>query len=446
MHYYLDNYAHGILHSDLYQLVNDHAGTRPWGDSFGILNNDYTGTNVYDAIRSMTSLLKDPGYSASFTPDTLTYKLEGTDADTRTLLLEKSEGTFWLAVWQQEQTFNYNVADSQKGPVAQNPMAMKLTLQGAADGAVYVPENGNTNTVSTFDDASTISFTGGKEVVLIEIDPQAATTPTPAPTPTPQPAGHDTLVLHVAEDAYKGDAKFQVLVDGKQIGDLRTATTLHSSGDWQDVTITGDFDKGVHKVDVVFVNDAWGGSPTTDRNLHVNGLEYDGQHYDAAAALTKNGSTLTVNVTDDTALSTTPTPTPTPTPSAPDKLLFRVSEDAYLGDAQFKVTVDGKQVGTAQTIHAPHAADAWEDIILTGDFGSAAHQVSISYVNNAFGGSAAKDRNMYLDHIEINGHRIEGEAATSNTAANGHQDYDPHAAVMTQNGTVTFSTPADYWV
>jgi Ca2+-binding RTX toxin-like protein len=103
-----------------------------------------------------------------------------------------------------------------------------------------------------------------------------------------------------------------VTVDGKQVGGTQTASVSHASGQWQDVTLTGDFGAGQHKVGVTFLNDAWGGTTSTDRNLYVNGLEFNGKHYDGAASLLTTGASTTVSV--DGSASPTPTPTPTPTP------------------------------------------------------------------------------------------------------------------------------------
>uniref|UniRef100_UPI001B80C025 carbohydrate-binding domain-containing protein n=1 Tax=Muricoccus aerilatus TaxID=452982 RepID=UPI001B80C025 len=44
-------------------------------------------------------------------------------------------------------------------------------------------------------------------------------------------------------------------------------------------------------VEVNFLNDAWGGSSDLDRNLHVDGVTYDGQAVaSSAVSLERNGS------------------------------------------------------------------------------------------------------------------------------------------------------------
>jgi hypothetical protein len=94
----------------------------------------------------------------------------------------------------------------------------------------------------------------------------------PPPPPPPPPAasittgsGSDTLVLSMSEDAYQGDAKFTVTVDGRQLGGTYTATAPHATGGSQNFTFMGDWASGTHTVAVNFLNDAWGGTAATDR-------------------------------------------------------------------------------------------------------------------------------------------------------------------------------------
>ncbi|MBI0538334.1 hypothetical protein D9599_22480 [Roseomonas sp. KE2513] len=104
-----------------------------------------------------------------------------------------------------------------------------------------------------------------------------------APAPAPQassapevPGTTDTLVLRVSEDAWQGDAQFIVKVDGTQVGGINTVTASHAAGQTQDVVLTGNWGHGQHQMTVDFINDAWGGTPSTDRNLHVEGILANG--------------------------------------------------------------------------------------------------------------------------------------------------------------------------
>ncbi|MGA8193020.1 MAG: carbohydrate-binding domain-containing protein [Acetobacteraceae bacterium] len=116
----------------------------------------------------------------------------------------------------------------------------------------------------------------------------APVTPVP-PAPITTGSGSDTLVLSMSEDAYKGDAQFTVSVDGKQLGGTFTATAAHASGASQVFTFNGDWATGAHTVTVDFLNDAYGGSPSADRNLYVNAISYDGTATGQTAELLGTG-------------------------------------------------------------------------------------------------------------------------------------------------------------
>ena len=99
----------------------------------------------------------------------------------------------------------------------------------------------------------------------------------PPATPPVVGAGSDTLVLTVAEDAYQGDAQFTVSLDGTQLGGVLTTQASNSLGQGQVFSFGGNWGAaGPHVVTVSFLNDAWGGSASLDRNLYVNALAFDG--------------------------------------------------------------------------------------------------------------------------------------------------------------------------
>ena len=94
---------------------------------------------------------------------------------------------------------------------------------------------------------------------------------------------------------------------------------------------------------------------------------------------------------------------PVITGTGPDTLSMLVSEDAWQGDAQFTVSVDGQQVGSTMTASASHSKGKWQPLVFQGSWGTAAHTVSINYVNDANGGTASTDRNLYVSNFAYDG-------------------------------------------
>ena len=202
----------------------------------------------------------------------------------------------------------------------------------------------------------------------------------------------DTLQLSLSEDAYQGDAQCVITVDGKTVGGTVTVTASHAQGQAQSVSLSGQWGPGAHDVGVQFLNDAWGGTAATDRNLYVNGVALDGQASTAApVAQMANGTAH---------MATGASP-----------LVLQLSEDAYQGDAQFTVSVDGKTLGGAQSVGASHAAGAVQNFAFAQAMAAGTHDVAVSFLNDAWGGTAATDRNLYVQAIDANGAALPGTAA-----------------------------------
>ncbi len=72
---------------------------------------------------------------------------------------------------------------------------------------------------------------------------------------------------------------------------------------------------------------------------------------------------------------------------APATISFLVSEDAYEGDAQFIVAVNGKQIGGAQTVTASHAAGQSETLTLLDFFDADISQVDMRFINDRYDGT-----------------------------------------------------------
>jgi hypothetical protein len=168
------------------------------------------------------------------------------------------------------------------------------------------------------------------------------------------------------------------------------------------ITVDTVLAAGPHAVGVSFINDAYGGSPSLDRNLYVLGATYDGQPVAGAA------KTLLWNGTDNFTVNVPSTPAPTVT----SKAVINVSEDAYLGDAKFAVAIDGKPMGT-YTATASHAAGQSQAISLTGIAENfKPHDIAITFLNDAYNGSPSQDRNLYVNSIQFDNQNVAGASAT----------------------------------
>jgi hypothetical protein len=155
-------------------------------------------------------------------------------------------------------------------------------------------------------------------------------------------------------------------------------------------------------VGVQFLNDAWGGTAATDRNLYVHKVVLDGQVAKMAAPVAQMA-----NGTAHVATAASP-------------LVLQLSEDAYQGHAQFTVAVDGKTLGLAQSVSASHAKGAVQNFAFAQAMTAGTHDVAVSFLNDAYGGTAATDRNLYVQAIDANGAAMPGTAASLLTTSTQH--------------------------
>ncbi len=117
----------------------------------------------------------------------------------------------------------------------------------------------------------------------------------------------DTLILSISEDAYQGNAQYTVTVNGKQVGGTYTATASHTAGQDTLLTLQGDFGNNP-TVAVHFLNDAYAGTASTDRNLYVDNVTYNGIVENKSLALYSAGAqTLNLTGTGGVVLATTTT-------------------------------------------------------------------------------------------------------------------------------------------
>jgi hypothetical protein len=145
-------------------------------------------------------------------------------------------------------------------------------LAGSGTSAITV--SGSTSQLNA--ELATLSYTGtadGQATASLAASDAAGAKAQASLSATVSP---DTLVLQLSEDYYRGDAKFIVKLDGTQIGGPTAVTARHSSGASEAFTYSGDWGGGLHKVEVDFINDRYAGTSTTDRNLYINQITYDG--------------------------------------------------------------------------------------------------------------------------------------------------------------------------
>ena len=181
------------------------------------------------------------------------------------------------------------------------------------------------------------------------------------------------------------------------------ATSSHAAGAHDLLDLHPVLTAGSHSLVVTFTNDAWGGTAATDRNLYVDAISFNGIDLGKQAALLSAGD---ANFTFTSAAAVV-----VPVVPANDTLHIGLSADSWQGDPRFLIFIDGKQVGLEHSAAASHAAGQVEFLDVLVPHTAGVHELDVRFTNDAWGGTAATDRNLYVDSVALNGVDLHAQAA-----------------------------------
>lgn len=175
---YLFNFLYGVKMTSKYELVDQGNDQTNQEKTFGFFHNNWTPKPAATAIANMNSILSD---SKSFTPGGLAYTFSsGADSTLQHLLLQKADGSFYLAVWR-----NTSVWD-RTSKTDLNPGSSNLTINfpNSVPITTYEPNVSSNPTQATVTATSkTISL--GPNVVILRIG--GGSVPPPPPPPSTKP-------------------------------------------------------------------------------------------------------------------------------------------------------------------------------------------------------------------------------------------------------------------
>lgn len=238
--------------------------------------------------------------------------------------------------------------------------------------------------------------------------------------------GPDSFVLNISQDAFNGNAQFQVFVDGLQVGGTFEASALRSDTKGDVLTLRGHWGDGAHDVSVKFINDTRIGSDAMDRNLFVNSILYNGD------PVTTTRANLYSNGTFSSAVAAKVYSQNLDVGTGKDSFVISISQDAYLGNAKYQIFIDGKQVGGTFEAAALRKNGLVDTITLRGDWGEGKHDVSVRYINDArHATDATQDRNLFVNSIFYNGDPV--STSRTNLYSNGTATTEVAAKLHFQN-------------
>jgi len=162
-----DGIADGDAGMYFYGLYDDSTG------DWGLFNSDGSPRPAANALHNLTTLLADPGGdAASFSPGSLNYSLAGEQSSDNSILIETSNGAFWIGLW--------NEGGNQHTVTVNLPSA-------AAEVEVFDPITG-TSAIQSAGNTNSVSVSLGADPLLIEVLPNGSSGTTSAGTGSSDPS------------------------------------------------------------------------------------------------------------------------------------------------------------------------------------------------------------------------------------------------------------------
>lgn len=159
----LEQYAHGIVRTYIYEMV-DLGTKKKFGDhAFGLVRQDYTPKPAYSAVKNLLAVLSDPG--PKFQPHSLAFQLSGDAATVHHLLFEKRDGRMYLVLWGEEQA--YDVNKKLRASLSAHPVT--VSFPGPVEVKSHALDDQGEMPSVALARGKTLSLTVGESVLVLEI-------------------------------------------------------------------------------------------------------------------------------------------------------------------------------------------------------------------------------------------------------------------------------------
>ena len=178
---FFEYYNHGIVRTNAYELLDD-TNSSGQEAQFGLLHADLSPKPAFTAITNIISILKDPG--AAFTPGNFNYTLSNVPATLHHTLLQKRNGTFFLALWLENNFWD-----------TFSPASVTVNFTGAQHVNQYDPLTSGAPKAA-WNNVSAMVLAVSDQATILEISPSGAAPPTASLTANPTsiaPGGSSTL-------------------------------------------------------------------------------------------------------------------------------------------------------------------------------------------------------------------------------------------------------------
>lgn len=160
---FLEYYQAGYKRTYIHELMDEAVSTNDRELNFGLVRNNGSVKPAYTALQNLITVLKDPG--PAFTLGQYSYGLSGDMTNVKSMLIQKRNGTFLLALWQAVPSWDLTAR------IGLSPASRNVTLSFAAKPArvrLFTPLTSAVAT-QTITAPTTVNFPVPDHVVLVEV-------------------------------------------------------------------------------------------------------------------------------------------------------------------------------------------------------------------------------------------------------------------------------------
>jgi hypothetical protein len=162
---FAEYFNRGIARTYTYELADEGTNSSDREQDFGLMHYDLTPKPAYTAMKNLVTLIKEPG--ASFTPGSLDYTLSGATTGVDHLLLEKSNGTFYLLLWHEEAVYSPNSSSDITNP----DVSVTINFASAMDQVRMYRPNDSLNALATLTNQTSVNVSVPDYMEVVEITP-----------------------------------------------------------------------------------------------------------------------------------------------------------------------------------------------------------------------------------------------------------------------------------
>ncbi len=157
-------YNKGVKRTFIYQLLEDNS----LATGYGILRPDVSEKPVFTALKNLTTLLGDQGQA--FSPGSLNYSITGTDSTLQHTLLQKRDGSFWLALWLEQSS--YNIYTNTDTPVSAQTAVLTVNGGEAAQNIYTFDRTGAVSVSALATSSNAITLPVTDQLTFVQIAPR----------------------------------------------------------------------------------------------------------------------------------------------------------------------------------------------------------------------------------------------------------------------------------